>query len=150
MNEQQKRIGKEPFHGHSSIKSSLTQEAFQLVFPLGKSIEARIENDGDVVPGRKARFAQAPAFPEYSPRPVPSDGVRIGMDGNENRPARSQAVRQDVYPHAFARKSDPAREDLLDLRALSNAVRLGKPLPGDIGTSSPQDRISRASFRRRR
>ena len=40
--DEQKRIGKQPFHSHSRIETGLAEEAFQLGFPLVITIEARV------------------------------------------------------------------------------------------------------------
>jgi hypothetical protein len=116
----------------------LAKQALKLAFPLGITIEARVEHDGNVPTRGKPTLAQAPAFPDDSPRSIPRDCAGIGFDGNEDRANRLHVIRHDVDSHAFTGKTNAAGKDLLNLRPLSHAIRLGKPLPGDFETSSPQ------------
>jgi hypothetical protein len=138
------------FIGSSLYETGLSKKTFQLGLPLLIVIEAREKDNRDIVPRIEPRLAHAPAFTYDSPSPVSRDGIGIGSNGNENGPNGRAIVRQYMDTHALTRKPGSARKDFIDLSSLPDPIRLGIPLPGDIETSTPSGRISKASSRRRR
>jgi hypothetical protein len=122
--EEHKGESEEPFHRHSRDEAGLAEEAFQLVFPLVVTIEARIKDNRYIMPWAKPRLAEAPAFPHEAPRPIPRDGVRVGTNGYEDGPTTGGSIGHDVDPHALAGIPGSASEDLLDLRPFPDPIRL--------------------------